>query len=145
PSLGLAFNGIAQNDLRRAAARAYNKMTVDMFAPYAARFAPVAIIPMHTPEEAIEELEYAVGELGYRAIMLKGNQERPIPSAAEGIDAKKAAWDVDGVALASAIDSDPCGQRCFDLGAAVTQHSGSARWPDRSSISNFTHNHIGHF
>jgi hypothetical protein len=25
-------------------------MTVDMFAPYAARFAPVAIIPMHTLE-----------------------------------------------------------------------------------------------
>jgi hypothetical protein len=46
-------------------------MTADMFAPYAARFAPVAIIPMHTPEEAIEELEYAVGKLGYRAIMLK--------------------------------------------------------------------------
>ena len=54
-----------QDGLRRAASRAYNKMTVDMFAPYAARFAPVAIIPMHTPEEAIEELEYAVGELGY--------------------------------------------------------------------------------
>src|SRR5258705_7658080 len=52
PSLGLAFNGVAQDDLRRAAARAYNKMTVDMFAPYAARFAPVAIIPMHTPEES---------------------------------------------------------------------------------------------
>src|SRR5262249_48318779 len=28
---------------------------------------------------------------------------------------------------------------------AVTQHSGSARWPDRSSISNFTYNHISHF
>ena len=89
PSLGLAFNGIAQDDLRRAAARAYNKMTADMFASYAARFAPVAIIPAHTPEEAIEELEYAVGALGYRAIMLKGNQERPVPSAAQNIDATK--------------------------------------------------------
>ena len=104
PSLGLAFNGIAQDDLRRAAARAYNKMTVDMFAPYAARFAPVAIIPVHTPEEAIEELEYAVGKLGYRAIMLKGNQERPIPSAAEGVDAKKAAWYVDTLALDSPLE-----------------------------------------
>src|SRR5262245_15458732 len=101
PSLGLALNGIAQHDLRRAATRAYNKMTIDMFAPYAARFAPVAIIPAHTPQEAIEELEYAVDKLGYRAIMLKGNQERPIPSAAEGIDAKKAAWYVDTIALDS--------------------------------------------
>ena len=145
PSLGLALNGIAQDDLRRAAARAYNKMTADMFAPYAARFAPVAIIPVHTPEEAIEELEYAVGKLGYRAIMLKGNQERPIPSAAEGIDAKKAAWYVDTIALDSPLNYDPFWQRCVDLGVAVTQHSGSGRWPDRCSISNFTYNHIGHF
>ena len=54
-------------------------MTADMFAPYAARFAPVAIIPFHTPEEAIEELDYAVEKLAYRAIMLKGTQERPNP------------------------------------------------------------------
>jgi hypothetical protein len=77
--------------------------------------------------------------------MLKGNQERPIPSAAEDIDAKKAAWYVDTVALDSSLDYDPFWQRCVDLGVAVTQHSGSARWPDRSSISNFTYNHIGHF
>ena len=44
-----------------AAARAYNMMTADMFAPYRRRFAPVAIMPARTPEEAIEELEYAVG------------------------------------------------------------------------------------
>ena len=128
PSLGLALNGIAQvRHLRRAAARAYNKMTVDMFAPYAARFAPVAIIPVHTPEEAIAELEYAVGKLGYRAIMLKGNQERPIPSAAEGVDVKKAAWYVDTIALDSPLNYDPFWQRCIDLGVAVTQHSGSRR------------------
>jgi hypothetical protein len=27
----------------------------------------------------------------------------------------------------------------------VTQHSGSTRWSDRASISNFTFNHVGHF
>jgi hypothetical protein len=27
----------------------------------------------------------------------------------------------------------------------VTQHSGSGRWQDRASISNFTYNHVGHF
>jgi predicted TIM-barrel fold metal-dependent hydrolase len=145
PSLGLALNGIAQNHLRQAAARAYNMMTADLFAPYAARFAPVAIIPAHTPEEAIDELEYAVGKLAYRAIMLKGNQERPIPSAAQGIDATKAAWYVDTLALDSPYNYDPFWQRCVDLGVAVTQHSGSGRWPDRGSISNFTYNHIGHF
>src|SRR6478609_2091873 len=86
PSFGLTINGIAPDDLQRAAARAYNRMTAEMFAPFAARFAPVAIIPARTPQAAIEELDYAVGQLGFKAIMMRGNQERLIPGAAEGTD-----------------------------------------------------------
>ena len=136
---------MAQDDLHRAAVRAYNMMTADMFAPYAARFAPVAIIPAQTPDEALEELEYAVGQRGFKAIMLRGNQERPIPGAAEGIDPQKAAWYCDTIALDSPYDYEPLWQRCVELGVAVTQHSGSGRWQDRASISNFTYNHVGHF
>jgi predicted TIM-barrel fold metal-dependent hydrolase len=120
-------------------------MTADMFAPYASRFAPVAIIPSHTPDEALEELEYAVGQRGFKAIMLRGNQERPIPSAAEGIDRQKAAWYCDTIALDSPYDYEPLWKRCVELGVAVTQHSGSGRWQDRASITNFTYNHVGHF
>jgi hypothetical protein len=145
PSFGLTINAIEDDDLHRAAARAYNRMTADMFAPFAARFAPVAIVPARTPVQAIEELEYAVRELGYKAIMLRGNQERPIPGAAEGVDPQKAAWYCDTIALDSPYDYDPFWQRCVDLGVAVTQHSGSPRWQDRASISNFTYNHVGHF
>lgn len=145
PSLGLALNGIGQDDLRRAAARAYNLMTAHMFAPYADRFAPVAIVPARTPDEAIPELDHAVGELGYKAIMLKGNQDRTIPSAAAGGDGKKAAWYLDTIALDSPLDYEPFWRRCVERGVAVTQHSGSGSWPDRGSISNFTYNHIGHF
>jgi len=146
PSFGLSINGIAQDELHRAAVRAYNMMTADMFAPFAARFAPVAIIPSHTPDEALEELEYAVTQRGFKAIMLRGNEERPIPSAAEGInDRQKAAWYIDTIALDSPYDYEPVWQRCVDLGVAVTQHSGSGRWHDRASISNFTYNHVGHF
>ena len=129
PSFGLSINGIAQPDLHRAAVRAYNMMTADMFAPYTERFAPVAIIPSQTPDEALEELEYAVKQRGYRAIMLRGNQERPIPGAAEGInDPQKAAWYCDTIALDSPYDYEPLWQRCVELGVAVTQHSGSGRW-----------------
>ncbi len=145
PSFGLTLNGIAEDDLQRAAARAYNKMTADMFAPFASRFAPVAILPARTPKEAIDELEYAVRQLGFKAIMLRGNQERPIPSAAAGIDPQKAAWYCDTIALDSPYDYEPFWQRCVDLGVAVTQHAGSVRWSDRASISNFTYNHVGHF
>jgi predicted TIM-barrel fold metal-dependent hydrolase len=145
PSFGLTINTIHQDDLICAAARAYNRMTAEMFAPYAARFAPVAILPAHTPQQAIEELEYAVGRLGYKAIMLRGNQERPIPSAAEGIDPQKAAWYCDTIALDSPYDYEPFWRRCVELKVAVTQHAGSPRWVDRASISNFTYNHVGHF
>lgn len=145
PSMGLSISGINQNDLNEAGARAYNRMTADMFAPYAARFAPVAIIPARTPDAALAELDYAVGERGYKAIMLRGNPERVIPAAAEGIDPAKAAWYVDTIGLDSPYDYEPFWKRCVELGVAVTQHSGSGRWSDRASISNFTFNHIGHF
>ena len=145
PSFGLTINAIAEDDLSRAAARAYNMMTADMFEPFAARFAPVAVLPARTPASAIEELEYAVGTRGFKAVMLRGNQERPIPSAAEGADPQKAAFYCDTIGLDSPYDYDPLWQRCVDLGVAVTQHSGSTRWSDRASISNFTFNHVGHF
>jgi hypothetical protein len=145
PSMGLSISGINQNDLNEAGARAYNRMTADMFAPYAARFAPVAIIPARTPDAALAELDYAVGERGYKAIMLRGNPERVIPAAAEGIDPAKAAWYVDTIGLDSPYDYEPFWKRCVELGVAVTQHSGSGRWSDRASITNFTFNHVGHF
>ena len=145
PSFGLTINAIADDDLSRAAARAYNMMTADMFGPFMARFAPVAILPARTPDAAIDELEYAVRERGFKAVMLRGNQERAIAAAAEGIDPQKAAWYVDTIALDSPYDYDPLWQRCVELGVAVTQHSGSSRWSDRASITNFTFNHVGHF
>ncbi|HEY0336881.1 MAG TPA: amidohydrolase family protein [Burkholderiales bacterium] len=145
PSFGLTINAIAEDDLSRAAARAYNTMTAEMFAPFANRFAPVAIIPARTPQSAIAELEYAVGKLGFKAIMLRGNQERTAPGAAEGIDPQKAPFYCDTIGLDSPYDYDPFWQRCVELGVAVTQHSGSTRWSDRASISNFTFNHVGHF
>jgi predicted TIM-barrel fold metal-dependent hydrolase len=145
PSFGLSINAINDDELNRAASRAYNMMTADMFAPFSARFAPVAIIPARTPEAAIEELEYAVGERRYKAIMLRGNAERPIPSAAEGIEPQKAAWYIDTIGLDSPYDYDPFWRRCVERGVAVTQHSGSPRWVDRASITNFTFNHVGHF
>ncbi|HEX2826987.1 MAG TPA: amidohydrolase family protein [Burkholderiales bacterium] len=145
PSFGLTLNTINDDELSRAACRAYNTMTAEMFAPYKDRFAPVAILPVRTPQAAIDELEYAVGTLGLKGVMLRGNVERPIPGMAEGIDPAKAPWYVDTIGLDSPLDYDPFWKRCVELGVAVTQHSGSTRWSDRGSISNFTYNHVGHF
>lgn len=145
PTFGLAINAMIDDELHFASSRAYNIMTAEMFKPYLARFAPVAIIPARTPQVAIAELEFVTQKLGYKAIMLRGNQERPIPALAEGIDPLHAPWYIDTIALDSPYDYDPFWQRCVDLKVAVTQHSGSPRWVDRASITNFTYNHVGHF
>ena len=44
------------------------------------RLRPAAIIPTVTPQEAIEEAEYAVKTLGFKVGMLHGVIQRPIPS-----------------------------------------------------------------
>ena len=39
---------------------------------------PAAAIPMQTPEMAIEELEFAVNELGLKVAMIQGRAIRPL-------------------------------------------------------------------
>ena len=43
--------------------------------------AGVAIVPTHTPEEAVEELEYAVKEMGFRVVLFPSYVKRPIAAA----------------------------------------------------------------
>ena len=74
PTLGLSFPHIENEELRRATCRALNTFHADYFREYADRMTPAACIPMHTPQEAIEELEYTVRELGLKAIMMAGHR-----------------------------------------------------------------------
>ncbi len=56
---GLLVNhALHDPELRHAGCRAYNKYTADMFSGYTDRLCPVASIPMHTPQEAVAELEH---------------------------------------------------------------------------------------
>src|SRR5690242_20444516 len=57
--------------LRRGGTRALNTYAADLFREYADRMTPVAGIPIHTPQEAIEELEH-VKSLGLKVVMLAG-------------------------------------------------------------------------
>ena len=47
---------IDDEEVRRAACRALNTFHMEIYGPYADRITPVAVIPVHTPREAIEEL-----------------------------------------------------------------------------------------
>jgi hypothetical protein len=73
PTLGLLFPHINDEELRRGGCRAMNTFHANIFREYSDRMVPVAVIPMHTPQEAIEELEYAVKTLGFKAVMMAGH------------------------------------------------------------------------
>ena len=103
-------------------------------------------MPVHTPEEAIEEATYAVRELGLKVLMIANHVRRPVPAfTREGAPLNEVRTYVDSLAFESAYDYDPFWQRCVDLKTAVTAHSGSMGTNWRESVWSFTYNHIGHF
>jgi predicted TIM-barrel fold metal-dependent hydrolase len=133
-------------DVRRLGSRAMNRFQADLYRPYEDRMTVVAVIPMHTPEEAIEELVHAVEVCGLKAIAIPPGVRRPIPALQRvAPDAYPLAswWDTYG--LDSRYDYDPFWQRCIDLKVAVTAHGGVVPGPPLhgGSISNYVANHIG--
>ena len=146
PGLGLVLPTEPADELRRASVRALNVYLADSYAEYADRITPAAVIPMHTPEEALAELDHAVGELGLRAISIPPGVWRPIPALhrAHPEAFPDAGW-LDNYGLDSAHDYDPVWRRCQELGVAVTSHGGvvpNLPWHGRS-ISNHIYNHVG--
>jgi len=125
-------------ELRRATCRALNAMLADIFAEQKDRMAPVAVIPTHTPEEAIAELEYAVRTLGFKAVMVNSNVRRPVP------DAKDATW-MDVLCMDGPYNYDPLWAKCMELKVAVTTHSPSTGWGSRVATNHYIYNHVGSF
>lgn len=139
PSVGLQLPAQRDEKVRRLGCRAYNRYAAEQTEGLGDRLLPVAVIPTSTPEEALEELDYAVGELGYRAALLAGFARR------EFEDGNPNAFWIDGLGLDSLYDYDPVWSRLVELGIAPTFHSGAMGWSGRRSTSNFSHNHMGHF
>src|SRR6516225_12366184 len=81
PSQGLFAAHIQDDELRRAVCRAFNVYHADIFRDYADRLTPAACIPMHTPQEAIDELEHAA-QLGLKVVMMAAFVRRPLPALA---------------------------------------------------------------
>ena len=73
PTAGLGYHRMQDTRMRRAICRAYNVFAADQFGGLEDRVIPAAIIPMYTPEEAIEEIEFAATQLGYKVIMVGGD------------------------------------------------------------------------
>src|ERR1700694_738069 len=67
PTAGLGIPRIPDEETRHAVIRGFNIVTADYFAKLSDRLTPAAVIPMHTPEEAIAELEFVTKTLGAKA------------------------------------------------------------------------------
>jgi len=146
PSFGMVLPNLGEEELRKAACRALNNLHADIFRPYADRMTPVAVIPMHTPQEAAAELDYAVKVLGFKAVLMPSFVVRPIPAVARRVpEAARHAYWFDTFAIDSEYDYDPIWAKCLELKVVPTFHSGTMGLGMRNSISNFIYNHIGHF
>ncbi len=146
PTAGLSYHRMPDARLRRAICRAYNVFAADQFRGLEDRVVPAAIIPMYTPEEAIEELTFAVRQLGYKVAMVGGLMRRPVPALVEEHpDASRFVEWYDVIAIDSAHDYDPVWQACRELRVAPSFHNGARSILLRNSPSNFCYNHIGHF
>ena len=148
PTDGLFLQAQADEELRRASCDALNRYHADIFGEYADRITPAAIIPMHTPEEAIAELEYAAS-IGLKVMLIPSYVARPIPAIArkypdDPMVLREATW-LDSFGLDSDYDYDPFWRRCIELGVAVGAHSSGMGFSDRRSISSYVFNHMGHF
>jgi hypothetical protein len=136
PTSGLRLPRIKDDETRRAVIRAYNIVSADYFRGLEDRMTPAAIIPMHSPEEAIAELEFVTKQLGAKVGMFGSGMSR------KGADGS--VW-YDVLAIDSPHDYDPVWKKCVELKIAPTFHSSASGQGLRNSPSNFVYNHIGHF
>ena len=141
PTFGLTVPHIDDPDLRRAVCRAFNGYYAKAFAGHGARLAPAAVIPMHSPAEAIGELDFAVGELGLRAVVVAGYVPRPLPGHNE---ARSARW-IDSFGPDDPTAYDAVWAHCRKLGVTPNFHSSAMGTGSRASLTSYVHNHIGNF
>lgn len=151
PNVSTFATHIGKQDLRRVLVRAVNAYHADVYRPYADRLTPVAAIPLHTPEEGVEELDFAIDELKLKVALIPGNLRRPIQAVAEKYPsrhhpdvAKHANW-LDTFGVDSEHNYDPFWERAVAHKVVLTTHSAGMGWTSRSSYSSYMYNHIGHF
>lgn len=144
PTQGLFFAGSNHPEQRQVLCNAYNAYIADCYAEFGDRMIPAAVIPLHTPQEGIAELEHAAS-LGLKVAMIPSYIRRPVADVAERFPdmARQVTW-LDSYGFDSEYDYDPFWAKCVELGFAVAAHSGGMGFDDRKS-QNYMYNHMGHF
>ncbi|MEZ4330280.1 MAG: amidohydrolase family protein [Myxococcota bacterium] len=148
PTKGFGIAGIDDDELRQGVCRAFNTFYAATYAPHAERMTVAGVIPMHTPEEALAELDHCA-RLGFKIVAFPEGVMRPIPepddAASPFLMPGQRTW-FDSFGIDSLHDYDPVWQRAHALGFPVTFHAGLGHVPiSFTSISNYSFNHVGAF
>jgi predicted TIM-barrel fold metal-dependent hydrolase len=144
PSRGLTLLSLEPAETRVELARLYNAYVAEIYRPYRDRLSPVAVVPMHTPDEGIGALEHAVS-LGLRAALIPSFIWRPIPAFADAPPEYRARLQrIDNYGLDSAYDYDPFWAKAVELNVPISCHSSGFRFTDHCSPSNYSYA-AGHF
>ncbi|MGE0387264.1 MAG: amidohydrolase family protein [Gammaproteobacteria bacterium] len=136
PSLGLLMLTFPDDEVRQAVCRACNRYYAEMYAEHRDRLEPVAVIPTYSPQEAIAELDYAIGTLGLKAAVFGAFVPRRNPDGS--------VW-LDTLAHDSQFDYDPLWAKCVEHRVAPAFHNIGFGFGTRCSTRNYVYNHLGHF
>ena len=154
PTMGISLLQIHDDEQRVILCRLYNELIAEQYRPFGDRMTPAALIPMHTPEEAIAALTHAREKLGAKIGLIASHVHRGVPGETWPPDDPWAStripeWEtkgwIDTFGLDSQYDYDPVWAKAIELGMPLAAHTAGIGASDRASISNFVYNQIGHF
>ena len=136
-------------ELRRGLCHGFNEFYADVYGEFGDRMTAAAMIPMHTPEEAVGELEHCKA-IGIKVVCFPEGVPRtfdevPGDDCSPWLIAGQRHW-FDSFGIDSVHDYDPVWAACERLGYAATFHGGLTVRPGlHFSISSYVANHIGQF
>jgi len=135
PSMTLSYLEVSDDELIGVRCRAANRVLANLFAAHRDRTTVGALVPMLDPKLAVEELEYAVRELGFKTAVFAGHARRPIGGNGE--------HRLDTFGVDAAFDYDPLWAKCVELGIAPVFHSSLQSHRVTRSATSYVYNHIG--
>lgn len=145
PTLGFRIQVHPDDEVRAAACRALNMMYADMFKEVKHKMTPAALIPMHTPQEAIAEVEFAVKTLGLKALMTCNEVVRtPQVVLDEAPQLAGRVREYSPLAIDSPYDYDPFWAKCQELKVCPAGHSMNFVGTHQSP-RNYIYNRTGFF
>jgi predicted TIM-barrel fold metal-dependent hydrolase len=148
PTNTLGTTAIEDEMMRRSLCSGFNSFYADVYLEFADRLTPAGIIPMHRPQEAVEELHHC-HDLGLKVVCFPEGVTRRIDEPAKGaapwMFPGQTHW-FDSFGLDSQFDYDPVWATCQELGFVAAFHGGLSSRPGVCwSITSYVANHVGQF